>query len=509
MKKTLFTLFMLLVAVSVVSAQTIPVTFKAKLGARVHNGLFDMAKDSLTVRGDLQVDAGAPSDWGGFFFKMKLNAADTTYSVTLNLPAAGAGTKMYNYKFAQGPDTWENVAGGGNRSFTLGTSAQALPGYWFNDDSTYNTVAAVTNTFNFTADLSGILGSGVGYFDPTIDSIQVVGLDWDGHGTFVSGNRTMVADPLVVGLYTASGLVVKGMPGDSARWKFKGYPDARFANSGYEAGGNRLLAFGKDGATIDVNGGVPAISPAKPPLTADLTVLVECNVVGAKNAKTGKLIPQDSIMFVGIKGGNAPLGSWGGSWLLSDTVTPNPTMIRLYDDGTHGDKVKGDKVYSANILFPSGTATGPVEFKFGIWYPAASADAGGTTPLDNEGVFGQNHILKLTASGPTHIKNNFGDFISAVKDVKSANVTKFELNQNYPNPFNPTTNIKFSVPVDGNVVMKIYNVMGQEVATLVNEYVKAGAKEVTFNASSMPSGMYVYSIKAGSFSATKKMMLLK
>ena len=508
MKKSLFTLFMLMLIGSVVYAQTVPVTISVKMGAKVFNKLWDPAKDSVTIRGDFQMDAGDVANWSGFAFKMSGSLVDTIYSVTLNLPAAKVGTE-YQYKYVIGPDSWE---GADNRKFTLTSTALVVPANWYNNDSTHNSKPVVTNTYNFTADISGILGNGDGYFDPSIDSLQVVGLDWDGFGTVVSGNRTTVADPLIVGQYTAT-MTVKGVLGDSCKWKFKGYPDARFSNTGYETGGDRWLQFVADGSIVDVGTIIPRITPNQPALTADVVTLFECDLNGTPapvNAKNNRAIPLDSIIWIGIKGGNAPLGSWGGSWLPADIITPNATMTQMFDDGTNGDVKANDKVYSTKVTFPIGTPGGAVEFKFGANYPAASADAGGTTPLDNEGAFGFNHVFMLKNGTPTHIRYHFGNFTeTAVKDLKSANVTKFELNQNYPNPFNPTTKITFSVPVDGNVVMKIYNVMGQEVATLVNEYVKAGAKEATFNASNMPSGMYIYSIKAGNFSATKKMMLLK
>jgi len=81
--------------------------------------------------------------------------------------------------------------------------------------------------------------------------------------------------------------------------------------------------------------------------------------------------------------------------------------------------------------------------------------------------------------------------------------------QNYPNPFNPSTQIKYSIPKDGQVTLKVYNMLGQEVATLVNQQQQAGNYTVNFNASRLASGIYMYRIQSGSFSLTKKMTLLK
>ncbi|MDA3861860.1 MAG: T9SS type A sorting domain-containing protein [Melioribacteraceae bacterium] len=96
-----------------------------------------------------------------------------------------------------------------------------------------------------------------------------------------------------------------------------------------------------------------------------------------------------------------------------------------------------------------------------------------------------------------------------VKEIGLEIPSKYELSQNYPNPFNPTTVINFSIPQSDFVTVKVYNTLGQEVAELVNSVKAAGSFEVSFDASDLTSGMYIYKIQAGKFSATKKMLLLK
>ncbi len=86
---------------------------------------------------------------------------------------------------------------------------------------------------------------------------------------------------------------------------------------------------------------------------------------------------------------------------------------------------------------------------------------------------------------------------------------KFELNQNYPNPFNPSTTIKFSVPKDGNVAIKVYDVKGQLVKILVNQRIIVGNYSVDFNSSEISSGIYFYSLETPDFKETKKMILVK
>jgi sugar lactone lactonase YvrE len=106
-------------------------------------------------------------------------------------------------------------------------------------------------------------------------------------------------------------------------------------------------------------------------------------------------------------------------------------------------------------------------------------------------------ILQKVVQGPV-----------SVKEIAELPVG-YELSQNYPNPFNPTTNIKFSIPEQGFVSLKVYNTLGQEVATLLNEFKSAGTYQVDFDASKLSSGVYMYTLNSGKFIISKKMLLMK
>jgi hypothetical protein len=120
-------------------------------------------------------------------------------------------------------------------------------------------------------------------------------------------------------------------------------------------------------------------------------------------------------------------------------------------------------------------------------------------------IYGQTQFYKLSLSSPT-----------LIVDKQPLHLEKCELNQNYPNPFNPATVISYQLSVISKVNLKVYDIIGKEVATLVNEVQQAGVYTVNFNAGNLSSGIYFYKLwvstptgTAGSFVQTKKMILLK
>jgi hypothetical protein len=102
-----------------------------------------------------------------------------------------------------------------------------------------------------------------------------------------------------------------------------------------------------------------------------------------------------------------------------------------------------------------------------------------------------------------------GTNLSGVNINSNEFAQDYYLAQNYPNPFNPNTNIKFSIPKEGQVTLKVYDMVGNEVATYFDTYLKNGIYNVEFDGSKLSSGIYFYKLTAGSFSETKKMILIK
>lgn len=108
------------------------------------------------------------------------------------------------------------------------------------------------------------------------------------------------------------------------------------------------------------------------------------------------------------------------------------------------------------------------------------------------------------------MKGSFNATITDIRNIGSfLQLSNFKLEQNFPNPFNPATKISFSIPQSNLVTLKVYDILGNDITTLVNERKTAGNYSVNFNASNLPSGVYFYRIQAGNFVSTKKFVLLK
>jgi photosystem II stability/assembly factor-like uncharacterized protein len=231
----------------------------------------------------------------------------------------------------------------------------------------------------------------------------------------------------------------------------------------------------------------------------------------------------DSLQTWGVWINGTALGAWGNptgsDWGIG--LRDNPAK-KMWDDGTNGDRVAGDSIWSRMVLVsPDSVGIGDKgvvgqTFKFGLY--------GG----DNEGGrggFGNNHTENVVDTDTAYtILSQFGSINPAYYDhwdydlhqpkwpVSVPDETQplvFALAQNYPNPFNPSTKITFSIPVQSKVTLKVYNVLGQEVATLLNEVKPAGVHSLRFNALNLASGMYLYRIVAGDFTSVKKMLLMK
>ena len=196
------------------------------------------------------------------------------------------------------------------------------------------------------------------------------------------------------------------------------------------------------------------------------------------------------------------ISNWGA---IGDTAWMKNSKVPVYC--VHG-------LADSTVFYDSIPADGP--FRFSSKYIYASAQRLGITnglktfvntghTLDNDAAKQDDAYKSASAWLLTLLKPGTLGVQNEQKNIP----TSISLMNNFPNPFNPSTTIQYQLPAMMHARISIYNILGQEVATLVNEIKDAGEYAVTFDASRLASGLYLYQLKAGSFVQTKKMLLIK
>ncbi|MFA5838883.1 MAG: T9SS type A sorting domain-containing protein [Candidatus Paceibacterota bacterium] len=237
----------------------------------------------------------------------------------------------------------------------------------------------------------------------------------------------------------------------------------------------------------------------------------------------------DTTFIISDLSGDGKINDWDVYLLLSKIVDPN-AWWPIFDIGitisgsgsgysgiidVEWKKISNGKwglyakepVTNGNIIGKNLSLPGGSNFMFkkvnNVNYFAGQKIAAGNQILESDY---PDYGIKGTMNNNCQIR------VSTITDVGDNEITipvNFSLEQNYPNPFNPTTTISYQIPADNLVTLKIYDILGTEIATLVNENKSAGKHEVKFDASNLPSGIYLYKISAGNFVQTKKMILMK
>ncbi len=204
-------------------------------------------------------------------------------------------------------------------------------------------------------------------------------------------------------------------------------------------------------------------------------------------------------------------------------INPQTNQQSKYCYSGNPESSQGWTEFSGSILNCNGAATGtlvsptpPGDRRFVMNYGINNFMV---SPGDTQTII----IAQLIARGNSNLNSisllkNLTDraaqlcengFIVGVNKTSTEVPERFDLSQNYPNPFNPSTNINYSVPSSQFIVLKVYDVLGNEAATLVNEKQSPGSYSVNWNGGNFPSGVYYYTLSSGSFSKTRKMLLIK
>jgi hypothetical protein len=468
------------------SASPTPVEFRANMRVAILKGKFVPSEDTLYV-------AGTFNSWGTTD-KMTDGDNDSIYTAIVN-PAGNAGdTIKFKFRFREGDpgaDQWESVS---DRPYAIPTSGDAIFSAWFDNDSVYAPQVDISFTFSCNMELERLSGR----FDPATDTISVNG-SFNG---WTSKTDIMTPNPLNADLYEVT-VVIRAAASENIQFKFW------YTDNNWESLSNRVYTFTPE----DVTNGTASFSASfnngsiTTVLNAPCTIKFTVNMTGAVSAINGLAFPV--LNTVHIAGGALPLKWPGGGWPDGDIVN----VTQLFDDGSNGDLTAGDLIYSRDMTFPAYTVL-DIPYKYGANWGDAANNGGGN---DNEAGVGSDHMLHLTRYmiGATAV-DTFGrpqstvlNDVVGVPDESKPIPVSYSLGQNYPNPFNPATMIRYALPAVSDVQIKVYDIFGREVTTLVNRQQPAGEYSINFNASNLASGIYFYRISAGKYTETKRMMLIK
>jgi hypothetical protein len=457
---------------------TVNVEFQVDMGVQAFKGKFNPATDAVKVAGNF-------NGWNNGADVMTDLDGDTVYTIT---KALNPGDTLY-FKFIKGADGWEQDP---NRQYVVPAVGGVFSDF-FDRDNSYQILTPVNITFACNMEFEIVSGR----FNPAADTLSA-------RGSFNGWSSAWVMAPSVgdPNIYEVT-KSINTFDGEVFNYK---YAYIHGPATSWENDPNKTYTV----TAADISSGfayalrtyndATLSTVTNNPCTIKFTVDVS-SAVSAIN-----LQPLAPVTDVRICGANYPLQWPAGGWPNADSTF----TIKLFDDGTNGDVAAGDQIWTREVTFPQYSPL-RIQYKYGANW-ALPTNQGGN---DNENGVGADHFINLTPDMTYGVVNNIfgtmGDHpvITDVTDQLPGVPTVYDLVQNFPNPFNPSTSVRFSIPEAGLVTLKVYSLLGEEVATLVNEFKNAGNYNVNFDASGLTSGVYVYRISAGNYTASKKMMLMK
>lgn len=486
-----------LLALSVAPVWATAVTFQLNMSVQQDLGNFNPATDIVVVRGTF-------NGWGGNTHQLT-HAGSGLYTITSEIPE---GSIEFKYVIVQpGQDVWESVD---NRTANVSGATLVLPVVYFNNvESSASADVEVNFRVNMTVqELSG-------NFEPTTDWVVVRGAhnnlgNWGGAVRLLeeTGNpgvyslRIQFSSlPVNVGVEYKFVILNNGDP-DAATWESSA--NRSFTPTGEEPdilpppGGN---GFG------EINPPLVYFADISPDdiITNDVDVIfqVETTPLEGRLADVGYVYDVqtgDTIYSVQSIQAAGFFNNWPwGNFLPEHTMN---------DNGTNGDLVAGDDIWSATITFAAGSPRMLI-YKYGA------------NQLDVEAGFARNHERLLDDSNPTFrldvdcwgspdtLYQAWPCLVSSADDRSGPVISDFSLEQNFPNPFNPSTTINFTLTRADVTALRVFDVLGREVAVMNFGRMDAGRHTVSFNGSSLSSGVYFYKLESGAQNATRKMLLLK
>jgi hypothetical protein len=496
-----------------------PVTFSVDMHLPAQ-GSFDPATDHVWVAGNF-------TNWGTDPVEMDDPEGDTVYTVTIDVDSLISGD-LAIYKFVYGSDpspvpngTWETnqegddiiVGSGGNRIYGVHDGSNDVSRWWNNTNP--NIQLADGNIF-FEVDMS--VASELGVFDYNVDSVQIRGAfnGWNGNDFDKSHMTQDAANP---DHWTIEIPFVQEVLNSNQLYKF--WINSAYSNTGWEvpirntngSDRNRGLTFlGLQNQVapyawfenINPDWVIPSGTTVECTFRVDMT-----NATLADSQQTDPVfnpatdtvywIPRQPLYYT-VNG-----LTWPGTY---------PRVLALTDQGNmiyEGTLTLNGPSYNGWLYNYAFTHNGGLEQE-GVGSVVSQGDcrvrfvgqSGGARTFDTPWTM----PLDTWSNKPLPEEDHPLGWIDNVKEIPG-NPESYSLEQNYPNPFNPSTTIRFSVPETGLVTLKVFNLLGEQVATLVNSELAKGRYEINFKGNDISSGIYFYTLKAGNYVSTKKMILLK
>ncbi|WP_428236728.1 T9SS type A sorting domain-containing protein [Gracilimonas sp.] len=504
------------------------ITFQADMNDIIDSAAFVPGEDFVTIPGsmngwDTAADTLTDSDEDGIYTKALILSPGEyafKYHIYSNSGRINGGYEGRN----------------DNRTFTVSmdsTLGAEMPEFDY-DDLNNATFGEVELFFQVDMSIQELNGN----FDPQTESVSVTGAfeaDW-------SAGEYNLTESQTEGIYEGSVTFSTDKPIPSTyAYKFTIVNDDESVT--WESGDNKMITVTEEGlfegrylAQNAPDGNIPYFDGITPNdvFSEDTDVVFEVDLRAAYyHLADSSALPADvqagggQDSTINFLSGNGPL--LAGGWEDWGPVLGGAEDLKFNDSGEGNDAVAGDSLWTLTKSFVAGDARVGA-FKLGI------------NGYDNEAGFGADHNVRIggskvevvfggfvrgdsvyddlydeyilaTTEGPVVVRNGGKGDNDVVVSNENEDITttpeEFSLSQNYPNPFNPTTNINFTLPSATQVTLTVYNILGQQVAQLVNGRMTAGQHTVQFDASKLASGMYLYRIEAGTFTQNKKMMLIK